>query len=137
MTKSPIHLILKPSSVDGIGVFALTPIKKGDKVPLFNEDDSTIISREDYLRMPEAYSKYHVPDAEERWWGPIDYHRMSIGWYLNHSKTPNIDILAGFTALHQIEAGEELTIDYSYCHFDWVTDKAKRQGRPLHMDSID
>jgi SET domain-containing protein len=137
MTKPFVHLILKPSPIEGIGVFTLTAIKQGDKVPLFNEDDSKVISKEEYARLPEAYSRYHVPDADEKWWGPIDYHRMSIGWYLNHSNTPNINVLAGFTALRRIRVGEELTIDYSYCKFDWVNDKNKRHGRPLYIDVLD
>src|SRR6266849_3362720 len=99
MSNPFVHLILKPSSIEGIGVFTLTPIREGDKVPLFNEDDSKVISKEEYACLPEAYSRYHVPDAEEKWWGPIDYHRMSIGWYLTHSGPPNIDVLSGFIAV--------------------------------------
>jgi SET domain-containing protein len=130
MTKRPIHLILKPSLIEGVGVFTLTPIKKGDRVPLFKKDDSTIISRRENVRLPQEYSRYHVPDRDENWWGPIDYHRMSIGWYLNHSTTPNIDAVDDFVALRRIKIGEELTINYSYSKFDWVNDKSKRHGRP-------
>ncbi len=132
MSRPRIHLILKPSPIDGIGVFTLTPLKKGDGVPLFAADDSKVISRRENVRLPKAYSRYHVPDADEKWWGPVDYHRMSIGWYLNHSDEPNIDASANFTALRGIKAGEELTIDYSYSRFDWVDDPGKRHGRPAY-----
>jgi SET domain-containing protein len=127
-----IHLILKPSAIDGIGVFTLTPIKKGDKAPLFADDDTKVISRQENARLPKAYARYHVPDAAEKWWGPVDYHRLSIGWYLNHSSQPNIDAAADFTALRAIRAGEELTIDYAYSRFDWVDDARKRHGRPAY-----
>ena len=130
MTQTRVHLILKPSLIEGIGVFTLTPIKKGERVPLFTDDDSKIISREENARLPKAYSRYHVPDRDENWWGPRDYHRLSIGWYLNHSVNPNINVLDNYTALRRIAIGEELTIDYSYSKFDWVKDKDKRHGRP-------
>jgi SET domain-containing protein len=128
----PIHLILKPSLIEGVGVFTLTSIRKGDQVPLFGVDDSTTISRSENARLPKVYARYHVPDAEEKWWGPLDYHRMSIGWYLNHSPTPNIDVRSGYTALRGIKIGEELTIDYTYSKFDWVHDRNKRHGRPAY-----
>jgi SET domain-containing protein len=130
MTPTRIHLILKPSLIEGVGVFTLTAIKKGIRVPLFDEDDSKTVSRREYAAMPKAYSRYHVPDIDEKWWGPRDYHRMSIGWYLNHSETPNIDVVNDYTALRRIAVGEELTIDYSYSKFDWVKNKDKRHGRP-------
>src|SRR5207342_3049418 len=117
LTKTRIHLILKPSGIEGVGVFAATPIKKGDRVPLFPGDDSKIIPRHENAGLPKEYFRYHVPDRDEKWWGPTDYHRMSIGWYLNHSHTPNIDVLDGYKALRKIAAGEELTIDYSYSKF--------------------
>ena len=132
MTESPIHLILKPSTIEGVGVFTLTPIRKGARVPLFCAGDSKTISRRQYARLPSAYARYHVPDADEKWWGPVDYHRMSVGWYLNHSRTPNLNVLDNFTALRRIAAGEELTIDYAYSKFDWVDDKDKRHGRPAY-----
>jgi SET domain-containing protein len=127
---SDIHLILKPSSIQGIGVFTLTPIKKGEKVSLSNENDARIIPESALARLPKAYSQYHVPDVEENWWGPINYHCMSIGWYLNHSRNPNIDVSCNFAALRRIGKGEELTIDYSYWKFDWVNSKRQRHRPP-------
>ena len=130
MPKTRIHLILKPSLIEGVGVFTLTPIKKGDRVPLFEKDNSAIVSRKENARLPKAYARYHVPDSEEKWWGPEDYHRMSIGWYLNHSATPNVDVADNYRALRRIAAGEEITIDYSYSKFDWVKIRDRRHGRP-------
>jgi SET domain-containing protein len=123
---APIRLILKPSSIDGIGVFALTPIRKGEPVPLSHEGDSRIIPSDELDRLPQDFSKFHVPDPDGNWWGPVDYHRMSFGWFLNHSKTPNIDVSANFTTMRAIRIGEELTIDYSFWKFSWVRERAKR-----------
>jgi hypothetical protein len=41
---------------------------------------------------------------------------MSIGWYLNHSSTPNAhwdDDLNGYVSSRMLRAGEELLIDYN------------------------
>jgi SET domain-containing protein len=130
MKTSDIHLILKPSSIQGIGVFTLTPIEKGQNVPLSNENDSRIINGSELTHLPKAYSQYHVPDIEGNWWGPVDYHRMSIGWYLNHSKNPNLNVSSNFSAMRKIQKGEELTIDYSYWQFDWVMAKSHRHRPP-------
>lgn len=129
---APIRLILKPSSIDGIGVFALTPIPEGAPVPLSHENDSRIIPEEELADLPPDYFKFHVPDAEENWWGPVDYHRLSFGWFLNHSKTPNLDVSANFTATRAIRAGEELTIDYSFWKFGWVERKGNRFVPPWY-----
>src|SRR4051812_24199011 len=126
MVESQIHLIVKPSPIQGIGVFALNPIQKGVRVPVSSENDARIIEEQELARLPKTYHQYLVPDVEGNWWGPIDFHRMSIGWYLNHSKNPNLDVSSNFTAIRKIARGEELTIDYSYWNFDWVKAKGKR-----------
>src|SRR5258708_37575616 len=82
MKASRIHLILRPSRIQGIGVFTLTSIKKGERIPLSNPNDARIIQDSELARLPKAYCQYHVPDVEGNWWAPINYHCMSIGWYL-------------------------------------------------------
>ena len=129
---SPIRLILKPSSIDGIGVFALTTIPRGAPVPLSHENDSKIITDDEIVRLPQDYLRFHVPDPEGNWWGPIDYHLMSFGWFLNHSKNPNIDVSANFTAVRDISFGEELTIDYSFWKYPWVENRGKRFVPPWY-----
>ena len=45
---------------------------------------------------------------------PIDFGKMEIGWYLNHSYFPNtFHKEYHFYALKDIKAGEEITIDYN------------------------
>lgn len=136
MKASDGHLILKPSPIQGIGVFTLSPIKKGDRVRLSSENDAKIVEASELARLPKAYYQYHVPDVQGNWWGPLDYNCMSIGWYLNHSKNPNIDISSNFAAVRQIAKDEELTIDYSYWRFDWVKVKTLRY-RPPWFELLD
>ena len=49
------------------------------------------------------------------YWAPIDFLRISVGWYMNHSEMPNLQSDDGdvtYFALRDIEPGEEVTIDY-------------------------
>ena len=46
---------------------------------------------------------------------PLDFLRISTGWYMNHAADPNLGSDDGdvtYHALRDIAAGEELTIDY-------------------------
>jgi len=43
----------------------------------------------------------------------MDFARMSIGWYLNHSDSPNAYYAnSSYYAARNIKAGEEVTVDY-------------------------
>jgi SET domain-containing protein len=113
--------VLKPARY-GVGVFAVHNIVKGSHLRLF-VDEKTL----DYKW--RELSKKKVPKI---FWGhcldrgktlicPSDFGAMPIGWYLNHSSTPN----AGpgknpnphrryrWYSLRNIKAGEEIMVDYN------------------------
>ena len=113
-----IHL--RPSPVDGIGVFALTDIPCGTR-GLFSRDTSEwlAISKEELSGLPETSramvenfclydeSHYYVPEYGFNLIDPVIY--------LNHSDKPNVRSIAegeDFEALCDIRAGEELFVDY-------------------------
>jgi hypothetical protein len=113
-------IILKPSKIEGIGCFTLVPITKFEKVDaLWDGDDFRLISPaelEQYAIDPiyrGVIDRYCVP-TREGWYIPLTFSRMSVGWYLNHSATPNLaeDDQRNFVALCDIATNEELTIDY-------------------------
>jgi len=84
--------MLKPSPLHGIGVFAVTAIKKGEQ-KIFSSH--------------EAETHYYIPE--------YGFKVFDLAVYLNHSEQPNlISINDGefFEAVRDIEAGEELLIDY-------------------------
>jgi hypothetical protein len=57
--------------------------------------------------------RFGIRDPRGGWHIPADWHRMSIGWYINHSDNPNVahdDYI--YYAHKYIRAGEELTINY-------------------------
>lgn len=113
--RSPIH---------GIGVFAIRKIPQG--VNPFGDGADF-----DYVQVPPTLVEVLEPGVrkllkdlcvfeDDVYWVP-DYglNQCGVGWYLNHSTTPNMgtpengdDHGDEFFALRDIEPGEELTIDY-------------------------
>lgn len=111
---------LKPSPIQGIGVFALVKISKGQR-GLFSSDTSDWIpvSKEEVATLPE-HSRFLVEnfclfDQENYFIPEYGFKMMDLVVYLNHADKPNmvsIDDGADFEALRDIEAGEELFVNY-------------------------
>jgi SET domain-containing protein len=93
--------VLKPSRIHGVGVFTRHALRKGTSVErrLFGSD---------YRRARPVDHRY--PYATKRW-APRDYHRMAVGWFLNHSDRPNLDGRTWRTLCY-LRPGEELTVNY-------------------------
>lgn len=106
--------ILKPAQY-GVGVFTLHDIKAKTYLRLFGDeikpDQGTPRNKED---LPDTFRQYCL-DRGDTLSCPKDFGRMEIGWYLNHSKTPNAhhDDDYNYYASRDIKAGEEVTIDYN------------------------
>src|SRR6478735_5088788 len=116
------YVMLRPSAIAGIGVFAIQNIPKGCREmfsKLEKHDNWITVTRNEVETMPdharhlvENYclydeTNYFVPDHGLK--------RMDISLYLNHSDTANLmSINDGeyFEAVKDITAGEELTVDY-------------------------
>ena len=100
-------LLLKASPIHGVGVFTTAPIRKGCRLPLFEEQDWRL------RRKVTGYKRRYSIKGSDGWHGPANFHRMSIGWYTNHSKKPNVAMDGMFaTAIRYIPAGTELTLNY-------------------------
>ena len=115
-------VMLKPSGIHGIGVFAIQRIPKGCrsifsngvgnwiKLPIADVETLPEHSRnlvETYCLFDETC--YYVPD--------YGFKVMDLVNYLNHSSHPNIvSVNDGetFEALRDIEAGEELFVNYGH-----------------------
>lgn len=107
--------ILKPSEY-GVGVFATEDIKKDTHLRLFGDEEtidfrSLVRNKED---VPELFQGYCM-DRDEKLICPMDFGQMHVGWYLNHSNSPNTypDSDYKWYASRDIKAGEEITIDYN------------------------
>jgi SET domain-containing protein len=114
------YVMLKPSPLHGIGVFAIRDIPKGCrtmfsagvgewiKIPATEIEALPEHSR----RLVETYCLY---DEENYFIPDYGFKLMDLVLYLNHSDTPNIiSINEGeqFEALRDIAQGEELLVDY-------------------------
>jgi SET domain-containing protein len=114
------YVTLRPSTIAGIGVFALVDIPKGQR-GLFSKDTSEWIkiTKEEIAALPE-HSRFLVENFclfdEENYYVPeYGFKMMDLVVYLNHADEPNImSINEGedFETLRDIKAGEELFVDY-------------------------
>jgi SET domain-containing protein len=112
--------MLKPSSLHGIGVFAVTAIKKGEqKIFSSHEAEWIEVSKEEVDALPphaKDLVENHCLFNETHYYIPeYGFKVFDLAVYLNHSEQPNlISINDGefFEAICDIEAGEELLIDY-------------------------
>jgi hypothetical protein len=109
---------LKPSKIHGVGVFAIKDIPKNTK--LFSNDLSEMvwIDKDSLKKLPvqinNLYEDFAVP-KEDRYGCPANFNRLTMSWYVNDSKHPNVrcDNSYNFWTLRDIKSGEELTADYS------------------------
>jgi SET domain-containing protein len=112
--------MLKQSPLHGIGVFAITAIQKGER-KIFSDHESEWIevSKEEVDALPQharSLVENHCLFNETHYYIPeYGFKILDLAVYLNHSDQPNlISINDGkfFEAIRDIEAGEELLIDY-------------------------
>jgi SET domain-containing protein len=88
----PPYLTIKPSKIEGIGLFAVEPIKKSTNIGISHVADRHFANG--YIRTP-------------------------LGGFINHSTTPNCKtLLEGrlmfIIAITNIKANEEITLKYTF-----------------------
>ena len=116
------YVMLKPSPIEGIGVFAIADIPKGCRT-MFNKPDAadewiTITKKEiESLPAPAQFlvGNYCLYDEENYIVPAQGFKKMDLALFINHADTPNIiSINDGdyFEAIRDIKAGEELLVDY-------------------------
>jgi len=106
------------SDIHGIGVFAILDIIKG--TPLFKGDEKTRTVTVDAANLepcPASIKKLYedfCPLNDGKYECPENFNQLTISWYLNSSKSPNVECRENllFYASRDIKAGEELTVDY-------------------------
>ena len=115
-------VMLRPSPVEGVGVFAIRDIPKGCR-DMFGKPDPAAewirVSTVEVYALP-AHAQFLVGNYclfdEDHYFIPAaGFKKMDLSLFLNHSDTPNIiSINDGdyFEAIRDIGAGEELLIDY-------------------------
>jgi len=106
-----IRFLLQPSLIHGVGVFTLDEIPSDTLLPLFAADE-LLTTRTDELG--ERFGFWNP--SRGGYDCPADLHRLSIGWYLNHSDEPNTRYVTAEDAYYssrRILVGEEILISYS------------------------
>ncbi len=113
--RPPVFLVptqLKPSSIHGTGVFAVTAIAAGTRLWEFTEGVDWRIEAETMAAFPEPFQ------SRLRAWSYLDTDGRYVlcgdtAKFMNHSDAPNCDEPDGATVANRdIAAGEELTCDY-------------------------
>jgi len=115
-------VMIRPSPIEGIGVFALRDIPKGCRSMFSkaNEQEQWIpVSKTEVDHLP-AHAKalienYCLYDDEHYFVPDYGFKKMDLVNFLNHADIPNIiSINDGefFEAVRDIKKGEELVIDY-------------------------
>ena len=114
------YVMIKPSLLHGIGVFAIRDIPKGTR-DLFSQGVGewiklTIAEVESLPKHSRDLVENHCLFDEDHYYVPdYGFKLVDLVVYLNHSDTPNvISINEGeyFEATRDIAAGEELLVDY-------------------------
>jgi len=115
-------VMIKPSPIEGIGVFAMQDIHKGCRSMFSkaNENEKWLtVSKAEAKNLPphsQALLENYCLYDEENYFVPnYGFKKMDLVNFLNHSDTPNIiSINEGefFEAIQDIKKGEELVIDY-------------------------
>ncbi len=116
-----VRTYLSNSSIEGIGVFAADPIRKGDLIWRLDPKFDVLFSEGDVagwpLHMDDFIQRYcyRHRDMPDTWVLELDN-----GRFMNHAEAPNAnfeEFYSGY-ALRDIAAGEELTCNY----FDFDVD---------------
>ena len=111
---------LKPSPIEGIGVFAIVDIKKGQRGLFSNDKSEWIKINKDEIETLPQHSKALVENFclydENHYYVPeYGFKMLDLVVFLNHADEPNVVSLnegEDFETLRDIMAGEELFVDY-------------------------
>ncbi len=113
-----VYTRLGVSRIHGVGVFAIKDIPTGTR--MFEGDDANIVwvTKEDIGQVEgpvkQLYDDFCIIKGS-RYGCPTNFNKLTISWYLNESKAPNVKCDADyeFYAARDITGGEELTVDYA------------------------
>lgn len=111
-----IDVYLKKSGIEGLGVFAKTPVAKGEPIWKFHPDFDRAVPRSVYEAatgpMRNWLDRYGYPSI-----GDPDtiIFELDDARYMNHSDSPNMVFVDAHLAVaaRDIAADEELTCDYN------------------------
>ena len=94
-------------------MFAAHDIEKGTEIVFFPKDYEFRILPKD--KIPEDFIRLTAALGNGLYLCARRFDRMEICWYLNHSNSPNIDMidLTRYRANRDIKKGEEIFMNYN------------------------
>ncbi|NWG70351.1 MAG: SET domain-containing protein-lysine N-methyltransferase [Parvularculaceae bacterium] len=111
-----ISTFVARSEIEGVGVFAAEPVRKGAIISRFEPAFDRLIPTADYVAAPpylkSLLDRYAFPHPKKP---EFIVYEVDNSRFMNHSLNPNTDYsdFAAGVALRDIAAGEELTCDYN------------------------
>ncbi len=107
---------VRPSQVEGVGVFAMEEIAAGTLIWRFDDRFDRLIHRRELAEQPDSTRQF-IERYAYPYWHDADLLVVELdnGRFMNHSDKPNTDFVdpdAGYT-LRTIAADEELFCNYS------------------------
>ncbi len=111
-----INTFVGKSPIEGVGVFTAEPIKEGTLIWRLDPNFDRLVHRTFLESAPEHFREFFT-----RYAYPLDSNPDTLilevdnGRFMNHQDAPNTqyrEIVRGF-AIRDIDAGEELTCNYS------------------------
>ena len=120
--REDIYVTLKPSSIHGIGVFAIRDIPKGCRTIFSAHQNNWIkLPIKEVEQLPEhsrnLVETYCLFDEESYYVPDYGFKIMDMVNYINHSASPNIESINDgefFEAITDIPAGTELLVNYGH-----------------------
>ena len=110
-----VSTFIAASAIEGVGVFAAEPIRKGTMIWRSDERFDLFVPMAEYRAAPrflrQLFERYAYPSPDRP--GFLVY-EVDNGRFMNHAERPNTDFsqYGGATATRDIAAGEEITCDY-------------------------
>lgn len=124
-----VYCRLKPSPIQGIGVFAIRKIPKGiNPFKSFSKDEfeglksSEVFKNKNITKeVKKLVNDVYITYKDIVYLKTTGINSINIGFFVNHSNKPNLRIGDDdeFYALREIKIGEELTLDYTEWGTDW------------------
>lgn len=105
--------MLRPSLIEGAGVgcFAETLIPEGHRLVVPEKSGSN--RKLPQHEIPDSHLKYCPLLESGLFLAPANFATMSVFWYINHAREPNIETSSWqLHAQRDIEPGEEVTMYY-------------------------
>jgi SET domain-containing protein len=101
------------SPIQGLGVFAIAPIKKGELIAILG---GVIVQKSEIRKYWKIMGHVGIQIADDFFIVPTTRKELEETGVFNHSCEPNIGFVDStqFVAIKDVKKGEELTFDYAF-----------------------